>query len=334
MQRRIRFSIPPDFDGSTLVAFLARRFPYHTAVVWGEKAAAGRVMVNDAPAPPGRPLRTGDIVLYVASDVPEPPVPLQAPIVHEDADLLIVNKPAGLPTHPGGSYHHHTLWAVLKRLHDMPSPAFVNRLDRETSGLVVVAKTPEAAVKCRAQFAGRRVEKRYLAVVEGRFPPALDATGRLVADPAMPAVNKRLFLPAPRPEGAAPPDDSEWAETGFRLVRACGELSLVEVTPRTGRQHQIRATLHALGFPLVGDKLYGRDPGIFLRFCQDAMTDEDRRALRLPRQALHAVSLKFRHPRNGFAVQFEAPLPADMAALARPAVCGAFAIEVTGTRSE
>jgi len=194
----------------------------------------------------------------------------------------------------------------------MEEPTFVNRLDRETSGLVVVALNPDAAKRCRRQFANRRVEKRYVAIVEGRFPEALEADGLLVEDAAFGRHKRRLFKPRVAcTEGEA----GEPAVTRFTLRRQVGPVSEIEAIPETGRLHQIRATLAWFGFPVVGDKLYGVDPAMFIRFCTDALTDLDRKRLRLGRQALHAAGLSFRHPRYQRPLAFDLPLPADMADL-------------------
>ncbi len=312
MKRRLEFQIRGDYAGRSIVDFLAHRFSYHTPELWRQKAIEGRILVNGRPAAPDHVLVAGELVAYEAHDIPEPPIDDRVAVVFEDPDLLIINKSANLPCHPGGRYFNHTLWAILKKQFQLQDPIFVNRIDRETSGLVVVAKTPESGRGCRAQFAGRTVDKRYFAVVEGRFPETLDARGYLTDDPAAGVRKMRRFVPVA--DEAVPPD-GERATTRFLRLKTAGDLSLIDVRPETGRLHQIRATLYAYGFPIVGDKLYGRDPNLFLRFCKGAITDEDRKILRLDRQALHAASLRFRHPRNQRELFIEAPLPDDMAAL-------------------
>jgi 23S rRNA pseudouridine955/2504/2580 synthase/23S rRNA pseudouridine1911/1915/1917 synthase len=325
MRRVIRFTIPPPRAGAALLDFLTARFTYHDRDGWRERIAAGRVTVGGRPADPGRRLAAGDELAYDASDVAEPPVDEAVAIVHADDDLLLADKPGNLPCHPGGRYFNHTLWALLKTRHGIADPILVNRLDRETSGLVLIARHAAAAKNLRAQFAGRTVAKRYLALVEGAFPERLDAGGWLDADYGGPVLKMRRFLPVPDaaggagaarpPAGAAPPsDEAAWAATSFRLLERRGPLSLVEAQPCTGRLHQIRATLRALGFPLVGDKMYGTDPAIYVRFCAGRTTDEDRARLRMPRQALHAAGLRFGHPRSGRSVAFDLPLPGDMQA--------------------
>ena len=174
----------------------------------------------------------------------------------------------------------------------------------------------------RAEFSSRRVEKRYLALVEGVFPPRLETRGVLVPDADSPVKKKMKFVAA---EVATPEQASQWAETVFQCLETVGEVSskawksspvsLIEARPHTGRLHQIRATLQTFGFPVVGDKLYGPDPAIFVRFCKDQLTDDDRVRLRLDRQALHAANLRIQHPRTHHTLELEAPLPADMAVL-------------------
>jgi RluA family pseudouridine synthase len=312
MKRQLQFRIPAGQAGEPLAEFLARRFPYHDREDWAARAVAGRIAVNGKPAGAEQLLAANDLVEYIAHDIPEPEVCLDCGILHEDADMLIVNKPANLPSHPGGRYFNHTLWAVLKQRFPGNELALVNRLDRETSGIVVVARNAKAAVALRKQFATGTVEKKYVAIVEGEFPDTIRAQGFLMADPNAAVAKKRLFVPAERPPDGG---DSDWAETGFRRLRIVGGLSEIEALPKTGRQHQIRATLQALGFPVVGDKLYGVDPTIFLRFCTDALTEDDRRKLRMDRQALHAAALTLRHPRYYKLMTFEAPVPEDMGRL-------------------
>ena len=313
MQRDARLHVPAGAAGRPLADFLAARFTYHTAAEWIGQVAAGRIAVNGRPAQPDAILAAGDTIAYDTSGLPEPPVDPAFRIVLDDAALLVINKSGNLPCHPAGRYFNHTLWALLKTHHAVETPIFVNRLDRETSGLVVVARTPSAARACRTQFASRDVRKRYVALVEGAFPPtALTTRGWLMAEGG--AVRKRRLF-TPDPGAANRPPAGEWAETGLRLIAQHGPVAEIEAEPVTGRLHQIRATLHALGFPVVGDKLYGADPGWFVRFCRGELDAADRLRLRLDRQALHAAGLQFRHPISGCPLVFDLPLPADMLAL-------------------
>jgi 23S rRNA-/tRNA-specific pseudouridylate synthase len=339
--RVMRFRVPADRAGLPLAEFLAVRFALHSRDRWAAEIRAGCVRLNRQPADPEQAVAAGDTLEYRADDIEEPTVRTDVTALFEDRDVLVLNKPPNLPCHPGGIYLRHTLWAILRDEFHVATPVFVNRLDRETSGVMLVAKTAQAGRRCQAQIAAGRMEKRYLALVEGDFPEALQATGYLVAD-SYPAIRKRrLFVPAP-PEEPSPADaddtatpqkwyakfvasphrppppanaKAEWAETAFRRLSRAGPVSEVEARPATGRIHQIRATLHALGFPVVGDKLYGPDPAIFVRFCDGTLSEADRQRLRLDRQALHATYLRFRHPTTGRSVEFAAPVPDDLSDL-------------------
>lgn len=311
MKREMSFEIPETADGTAAADFLAARFPYHDRRGWCERIAAGQVMLNSKPCLPETRLKPGDRLAYDSSAATEPPVDFHIQIVSDDDDLLLVNKSGNLPCHPGGRYFNHTLWAWIKKERGLDDFTFVNRIDRETSGLVVIAKHFAASENCRKQFSGRKVVKRYQALVEaGDFPAEIETAGWLVPDAESVIRKKRKFVQGGTPD-VSPSADAEWAETGFRLIRQCGEIALIEAVPHTGRLHQIRATLRALGFPIVGDKLYGVDETLFLRFCKDELTDEDRARLRMNRQALHASGLSFRHPKFGRPVTVELDLPDD-----------------------
>ena len=314
MTREMNFTIREKDAGKTLTAFMVARFTYHTEVEWARLIAEGRVRVNGYATVPEVLLRTDDVVRYDASDIPEPPVDEAFSVVSDDPLLLVVDKSGNLPCHPGGRYFNHTLWALLKTRCGLADPILVNRIDRETSGLVMIGKTPEAAQNLWKQFVAHKVAKQYTVFVEGEFPERLEAAGWLSADPASVIRKKRRFTQAEAV--SIPPDkESEWAETLFERVRVCNGFSVVNVRPRTGRLHQIRATLLSLGYPVVGDKLYGLDERWFIKFCEDSLTQDDRARLRMRRQALHAGSLKFIHPRFGAPTELTTPLPADMAAL-------------------
>jgi 23S rRNA pseudouridine955/2504/2580 synthase/23S rRNA pseudouridine1911/1915/1917 synthase len=311
MKRQMVFEVPETADGTAAADFLAERFPYHDRAGWCERIAAGAVTINEKPCVSETPLRTGDRLSYEPDNRPEPPVDFNIGIISDDEDLLLINKSGNLPCHPGGRYFNHTLWAWLKKEQGLEEFTFVNRIDRETSGLVVIAKNFAASENCRKQFSGRKVVKRYKALVEAtEFPAELETSGWLVADTASAIRKKRKFISG----GAARPEtlDAEWAETKFRLIKQCGDIALIEAEPHTGRLHQIRATLLALGCPIVGDKLYGVDETLFLRFCKDTLTDADRTRLRMDRQALHASGLSFHHPKFGRPVTIDLDLPEDM----------------------
>lgn len=310
MERKNSVLIQPQQAGQQLLDFVSQRFTYRSREEWQAELAANRFRLNDGTAGGDSILAPGDRLVYLMPPLVEPPVATNYTVLHEDEDLLVIDKPAPLPCHPGGRFFAHTLWALLKENHNLTEPRLVNRLDRETSGIVLVAKNKTAARLCQEQFAQHRVDKVYLVVVEGNFPDTpvtVEATGWLGVDPNSAIRKKMRFYPA---QNAAPLGAVE-SSTAFRhLSRACNtNLTLLEARPHTGRCHQIRATLLHLGFPVVGDKLYGVDEQFFLLFKEGGLNAADHARLRLPRQALHASSLRLNHPTTGKELKFSAPLP-------------------------
>jgi len=316
LQRTTSVSIQPQQAGQQLLDFVSQRFTYRSREEWQAELAADRFRLNDGEARGDSILAPGDRLVYLMPALVEPPVDADYTVLHEDDDLLVIDKPAPLPCHPGGRFFAHTLWALLKETHGLADPRLVNRLDRETSGIVLVAKNKVAARLCQEQFAQRRVEKVYLAVVEGDFPNTpreVEASGWLGPDPNSAIRKKMRFYPE---QNDAPPGAVESSTTFQRLSGAHNNsLTLLEARPHTGRCHQIRATLLHLGFPVVGDKLYGVDEQLFLRFKEDRLSPADHLLLRLPRQALHAARLRLSHPVTGQELEFSAPLPSGVQGL-------------------
>lgn len=221
----------------------------------------------------------------------DPPVNVDVRWVYEDARMMVLDKPADLPVHSSGAYHEHTLEALLKRLRPGNTIHLVSRLDRETEGLVLVAKDPEMA----AILGKARKEKRYQVLVEGDFPEgrfcAVGEIHRLQTPPVYSM--RRLFHAELRTDLPEQLSEDRGAATWLQRIGdgPWPKTSLLEATLVTGRTHQIRATLHTLGYPVVGDKIYGPDPECFLRLREDALTETDWKALRLPNQALRSVEL-------------------------------------------
>lgn len=314
MKRIAKCCIAPDQAGQTILAFLSHRFTYHTTGRWQELLDENRVLRNNEPVGPDEILHAGDVVEYVGFAQTEPTVQTAYEVVYEDAYLLAINKPGNLPCHPGGRYFNNTLWSLLKAQHAAPYLGFVNRIDRETSGIVLVAKSPSVTAACRQQFERHKIDKKYIAGVEGVFPAkGIYSSGYLIADVGSPVRKKRRFVTA----DSMPVEISgaQSCKTSFLRCAHRGDLSLVHAKPMTGRTHQIRATLCSMGFPVVGDKLYGVDDTLFLRFIEDRLDETDRRRLRIDRQALHAAALLMIHPHTGRPIHFKAPLPLDMASL-------------------
>ena len=305
-KRTIRSVVGPEADRKRLDSFLAERFTYRSRSQWQETVRKGEILVGGRAVRPSRILRAGETVDFIPpeTELEEPPVDEAFTVEYETPDFLAVGKSGNIPVHPSGRYFRHTLLMLLRERFGEVYP--VNRLDRETSGLILFAKTPRAAKRLAELFEDGRIRKTYQAVVFGRFPEYLEARGYLGPDPESAVTKKRKFF-REKPEG----DESgiQTAETEFRLLAADGERSLVECSPHTGRLHQIRATLCSLGFPLLGDKLYGPDDELFLRQAAGTLTEDDLTSLVLPSQALHAQKLEFLSPFTGEEIRLSMPAP-------------------------
>ena len=286
----------PEANDLRLDVFLAKRFNYHSRSEWQKAVQEGEILLNGRKTKASRLLHSGEKIAFVPKEpLPEPPVDTNYQILERTPHYIAVNKPGNLPCHPSGIFFKHTLWYLMKEdlgcdLH------IITRLDRETSGVVLAALDSETASRMTQDMMAGKIEKRYYSIVHGNFEKEIHAKGYLSNDPGAVVHKKRRFTVQEVPE-------SESSETLLLPVAGDGTFSLVEARPRTGRLHQIRATLCSLGYPLAGDKLYGTDETFFLRFIEDALTEEDRASLRLPGQALHAAELIW----NG--IHFRAPVP-------------------------
>ncbi len=287
-----------------LDAFLRRHFPTLSRGAIQRLIEQGHITVNTKPTKATHTPRAGEVVRI---EIPEAKpaeakaedIPLE--IIYEDKALLVLNKPAGIVVHPAVGNEEHTLVnALLHHCADELSgiggvarPGIVHRLDKETSGCLVVAKNDETHVALSAQFAGRTVEKFYLAIVCGLVPR--DEGNIRAAIARHPTHRKRMAV--------HDDDDGRAAHTGYRVIERLNQATLIEAHLHTGRTHQIRVHFQHLGFPVAGDDTYGQR--------------QTRRLAELtryeaPRVLLHAHTLAFTHPRTGKKVKFTAPIPADM----------------------
>ena len=320
-------AVKPHERGRELLDWLATRFTYRPSEYWAACLAEGRVLLDGQRATGTEILEAGQTISYSPENDTEPPVDKNYRVVANTGGFLFIDKPASLPCHPSGIYLRHSLWYLLKE--EGVDARFVNRIDRETSGIVVVATTKEAAAHAACELREGRIEKEYLVIVEGKFPAALDATGWLEADSDSPVRKRRRFILDPSASDCTAtatedagtrsgPTTRQFSRTLFNLEREAsspsGPLSLLGAHLETGRTHQIRATLSSLGYPVVGDSLYGVDPSIFLRFIEGSKTDSDARALRIGRQALHSARTAFKGL-QGERLEAVAPLPQDMSGL-------------------
>jgi 23S rRNA pseudouridine1911/1915/1917 synthase len=270
----------------------------------------GRVFVDDRQVKAGHRLRTGETVELT---IPEPapcavqPEAIPLSVVFEDEHLLVVDKPAGMVVHPAAGHSSETLvHALLHHCRDLSGiggvlrPGIVHRLDRDTSGLLLVAKTDEAHRSLTAQFRDRRIDKTYLALVLGTPPTE---TGEVLLPVGRhPSDRKKMSTRSSRGRDAI---------TRWRVLERLGVVTLLEVDLETGRTHQIRVHLSSQGYPVVGDVVYGKSG--LLKSVADTETRSILRGVK--RQALHAARIVFRHPVHGTQLSFQSPLPEDLAGL-------------------
>ncbi len=287
------YSLTADEGDTRLDKYVCARVPELSRTRVQKLIAAGNITVNGQPAKPGLRLNPGDRI-----DIDIPPAPprelkpeaIPLKIIYEDDDLLVVDKPAGLTVHPAPGHPAHTLvnailahFPHLADIGDSLRPGVVHRLDKDTSGVMLVAKNSAAQADLARQFKSHSVTKAYLALVRGRLEPE---NGIIEADIGRdPHNRKKMAVVAVGRE----------ARTEYRVIKYIGGYTLLEIIPETGRTHQIRVHLAAIGFPVVGDKVYGvKSP-------------------HLSRQFLHACRLGFKLPATSDYVEFESELPADLA---------------------
>jgi 23S rRNA pseudouridine1911/1915/1917 synthase len=295
--------VPQSLPLERLDIFLRTQFPAISRGMFQRLIEEGEVRVNGQMVKPTHHPRAGETIQI---HWPEPKAPRAEPeaiplqIVFEDEDLIILNKPAGLVVHPSAGHEQHTLVNALMHhcqgslsgIGGVARPGIVHRLDKDTSGCMVVAKSDPAHLSLASQFAGREVEKHYLLLVCGNVSKASGEIRTLIGRHA--AHRKRM---------AVLEDRGREAWTSYRVLESLGLATLIEARIHTGRTHQIRVHFHHLGYPLLGDMTYG--------------TRVNKRLTELtgyvaPRQMLHSWKLRIRHPRTKLDMTFEASVPQDM----------------------
>lgn len=301
----LTFPVPKEQAGLRLDRFISLRIPRLS------RTRATEVVRNCAYFPDGRRrrasdrVREGEVVLLVRPPMREPPTPMHYTVLYEDADVVVVDKPAGLPMHPTATYHRNTLQKLLERDYRDEAPMFCHRLDRETSGIVICSKHTAAEVELKRRFERREVGKRYVAIARGEL-----AADRGVIDAPMRGADDGPHV------RMVVADDGLPAVTEWEVLERRRGATLVSLHPETGRQHQLRVHLASVGHPIVGDKLYGPE-GVqpFLDAIDEGLSDALLRRLGHPRHALHAHRLEIPHPRTGALLELKAPLPPDLLAL-------------------
>jgi RluA family pseudouridine synthase len=300
-------------EGTRLIDFLSSRFKYHSREKWTELIIKAHVKVNGAPSSAGYILKSKNVVSYCIV-LHEPPVDTRIRVLHNEESFLVAHKPGNLPSHADGNHIKHTLiYLIKKRMNEEGYQGYaslVHRLDRETSGLMIVAKTKDANRALSRQFGEGEVEKEYIAIARGVFPTdSLEMDAPIAPDPESAVSIRRRVVPAGTP-------NAQSALTRFEVSERVAGHTVLRCLPATGRTNQIRVHLSHIGHPLAGDKLYGRSDAEFIEFVRAVRAG---RFDPLPwmdakRHMLHAASIRFHHPVTGEPVLFHCPMPEDMAA--------------------
>jgi 23S rRNA pseudouridine1911/1915/1917 synthase len=301
-----RIHVEPTETGQRLDALIATRIDDCSRSLAAHLIHGGWITVNGAVRKPGYRVHTGD---RIDGRIPPPesarvePEAIELDILYEDGDLVVVNKQPGIVVHPAPGHPSGTLVNAL--LHHCPAigpigfehrPGIVHRLDKDTSGVLVIAKNAKAHTYLTRQFANRTVHKIYLALVLGQMP---QARGKIELSLGRhPTDRKRISTRTRRPRMAV---------TTWQVRENFGEISLLELVLKTGRTHQARVHVAAIGHPIIGDPVYGRRKSLqgLSKPVRDLSHD-------IQRQMLHAWRLTCLHPLSSQPIQFEAPIPADM----------------------
>ncbi|MEK7849238.1 MAG: RluA family pseudouridine synthase [Candidatus Omnitrophota bacterium] len=280
--------------GVRVDVFLKDKEPDLSRTQIKELVLEGKVTVNGQKVKPHYRLKTGDVLNWqipavAQSSIQGENIPLT--IVFEDKDIIVLNKPSGLVVHPGAGNREHTLVnALLFHTQELSSlseerPGIVHRLDKETSGIMVIAKNNHSHLELAKQFKIHSIERRYIALVSG----GIEFDEGVIDIPIKRHVMDRKKMSVSFTDEAKP------AQTRYRVLKRYPEYSAVELFPQTGRTHQLRVHLNYLGHPVLGDSVYGKKTSF-------------------PRLALHAKDLGFNHPSSGEFVKFSSPLPEEMKA--------------------
>jgi len=284
--------------------FLSKEYHYLSRTEWQQEIGRGKLSCNgEIITGYDKKLKNGDLITYDGRDSAEPAVDANYSVLYEDEHLLAVNKPGNLPVHPAGIFYHNTLLSILQKQYNHKL-YLLHRLDRETSGVIILAKNVSVASEINKVF--NTVGKTYIALVQG--VPERDVFTTEVPlgfDTESGIEHKRI----------ARVTNDEKACTTFVRIASFNGLSLLKAVPLTGRQHQIRVHLKYEGYPIVGDKLYGCDETVFHEFMKNGHTKDIERKTGFRRSALHSRSITFWHPIMHKKIRIKAPLLDDMRAL-------------------
>ena len=288
--------------GRRIDAYLAKRFPSYSRTKIVQYIREGRVVSESRKLKPSTLLQMGErLRLYVPGLVPTTPPPPLPEVLYEDARIIVANKPSGMLVHPAGDTFVWALIGLFKTARPDGQLDLVHRIDRETSGTIVLTKDKEANAFLKTKFANREVQKTYHAIVKGSPEwEVKDINAPIGIDEDSEVRLRRCVI-----------EGGQYSHTTATVLQRMNGYSLVECALHTGRTHQIRVHMEHVGYPLLGDKLYGNPDWVFLDYLKHRETERMREHIRFPRHCLHAAIIRFPHPNGGFK-KIRAPLPADM----------------------
>ncbi|HCH61284.1 MAG TPA: hypothetical protein DFR83_00670 [Deltaproteobacteria bacterium] len=297
-------NIAPDHAGWRLDAYLSARFSSWSRTAVQKAIKRGEILVDGRRAKASLKLEALDVLrIYTKGYAPDGPPPPLPPVLYEDDRLLVINKPPGLLAHPAGDRFAYAVIGLMKEARPSCRVDLCHRLDRDTSGVMVLSKDLEANTHIKTQLRERsaHLQKTYLALVRGD----VDWTERDVRAPIGDRQDTEIRLRRGVTDEGLP------ARTVFSALQKHSGHSLVQCALHTGRTHQIRVHLEHIGHPILGDKVYGQPDRVFLEWHEQGATPFVRARAGFPRQCLHAWKLRLQHP-DGPALELEAPLPRDM----------------------
>lgn len=297
---QVSSKVPATFNGVNVLDYLSARFTYQPESGWRQMLLDGRIFCNGAPCEATQPVAKDDVIGCELPDFEAPEVNLDYEIVYEDEWLLGINKPAGLRVHSSGKFVKANLIYHLRHIHQpaYPEASLVNRLDADTSGLVLLARNKEVHSQLAQLFVEGGMAKRYLAVVAG-CPTPTSGSIDLAIGPVKEAEIPRFWVGGAKAKPAV---------THYRTLRQLsGDFSLLELQPETGRTHQLRVHLAAIGHPIAGDGLYTMNDADYLHWRRNPPPQSV-----WQRQALHSHQLQFLHPVLQTSCTLTAPLAVDI----------------------
>lgn len=298
---------------------LSKRYNNYTRRIWQKRIQRGEVLFNRRLLRPSRRMNKNDKVVFVYPTFAEPKVNANYQILYQDDFLLCLYKPAHLPVHASSSYQNNNLIDIVQN-REKQNFFLLHRLDRETDGVLLLAKDKKTAQNISKQFANGIVQKKYLALVHGNFSSSVDASGMIGPAPILQNFRMQVFFLQEHFDKLFKDKKQikninikkyKKARTEFFPLKPFKNFTLLQVILHSGRTHQIRATSFALGFPLVGDKLYNNNPTLMTKFVKDTLSPLDKKQLVMERSALHCQSLTFFHPQTKKQMRIESPPPMD-----------------------